>query len=696
LPAGLLLFFFAFPQFDLTFQASIFHFYIVTFSTFVAAVVAIVVLLTLGDAGAGRHILLATAFAAMAAIFLVHGLTTPGVLIAGFHPGVQWAAWLTLFVGGFLFALAGFDDPERPLPARLLRRTVVGTVVFGLSFAAVAAFAPDWLSEISEWADPWHVELIFYLSLGAWLLAAYRLRHIWQQTQNQVDGLMALIALWFALGTISMHKFPLFQLSWWLYHVLILLGASTAMVALTREYEQLRRFSLTRYYAMIGLIFTAAVALLTSYLFAQVVYEDLISEMAVQANRVGQNLVRNVARDLPSMVDAQDLQRLAPVIDEAISEQIVGLDMNLVTIYDENGRRLLPNNVQNLAVNLDEPRFVQAALSGETYTTVIDELFLQTYTPIPNAQPEAADPIGVVVTRQPAPGLQLSVMNARLTGLIIMLAAQGLLFLALLFVVRRADRLITLRTDELAKAYTDLRAAESMRDDLVSMIVHDLRSPLTAILANLDLLKRLLAQPDRREEQVRFLRGAHDSAQRMNEMVGGLLDVSKLEAGRLRPNLRPVSATALLQERREAFAGKAAAEEKEISLRIADNLPPLLADETLIQRVLDNLISNALKYTHRGGQVALSAWGNGTAVLFSVSDDGEGVPPAFADRIFDKFVQVTDEAGNSRRQGSGLGLAFCKLVVEAHGGRIWLESQPELGGSQFTFILPLNQDSISK
>jgi signal transduction histidine kinase len=127
---------------------------------------------------------------------------------------------------------------------------------------------------------------------------------------------------------------------------------------------------------------------------------------------------------------------------------------------------------------------------------------------------------------------------------------------------------------------------------------------------------------------------------------------------------------------------------KQFHLALAPDLPVARGDGRLIGRVLDNLFSNAVKYTVRGGAIQLSITADEQQLIVKMQDDGEGIPDDFLDRIFDKFTQVTDKTGAARRKGTGLGLAFCRMVVEAHGGRISVTSS-EGKGSTFTFTLPL-------
>jgi signal transduction histidine kinase len=260
-----------------------------------------------------------------------------------------------------------------------------------------------------------------------------------------------------------------------------------------------------------------------------------------------------------------------------------------------------------------------------------------------------------------------------------------ILFLALLVIVRRGDQLITARNDELATAYTQLQAAEAMRDDLTDMIVHDLRSPLTAVEISIQLLNK--PSFNNEANRNRLFTNAQSSLHRAIRLINDMLDVAKLEEGRLELTPTLVDMKQLLQERASFYAIQSESERKQIELLLPDQPLTLRADPEIITRVLDNLVSNAFKYVRRDGRVQLIACLQNNHLQVGVADDGEGISPENAQRIFDKFVQVKDESSNTRR-GTGLGLTFCRLAVEAHGGRIWVES--ELGqGSTFYFTLPL-------
>jgi signal transduction histidine kinase len=157
----------------------------------------------------------------------------------------------------------------------------------------------------------------------------------------------------------------------------------------------------------------------------------------------------------------------------------------------------------------------------------------------------------------------------------------------------------------------------------------------------------------------------------------------------MRPMFRIINTQNLLREKEQAFLSYGDKEQKRFALHMEDGLPNITADEDLIERVLDNLIYNAFKYTEVGGHIRVNVRIQDDALLIEVQDDGQGIPPEFHERIFDKFVQVTSSEGEPLRKGTGLGLAFCRLAIEAHGGEIWVESEPNKG-SIFSFTLPLS------
>lgn len=228
-----------------------------------------------------------------------------------------------------------------------------------------------------------------------------------------------------------------------------------------------------------------------------------------------------------------------------------------------------------------------------------------------------------------------------------------------------------------------------LREDMIDMLVHDLRSPLSMVMASIGMLQEEPAQHD--EAQVARLLGiAQRSSDRILTLIDQLLELSQLERGQLPMVLEPTAIDGVLEEIVSRYLPAAMAHELRLSSTVADRLPLVLVDRRLILRVLSNLVDNALKFTADGGHVTIWAGLDEAApasrLRVVVRDTGPGIPTEAWSQLFEKFQQVPNIRG--RRRGTGLGLPFCRLVVEAHGGQIWVDS--EVGeGSQFLFTLPI-------
>jgi len=230
---------------------------------------------------------------------------------------------------------------------------------------------------------------------------------------------------------------------------------------------------------------------------------------------------------------------------------------------------------------------------------------------------------------------------------------------------------------------TDERALERLREDMTHTMVHDLRNPLGGVSASLALLIGG-AVGEIAPDQRRMLEIAKHSAQQMMGLVNAILDVNRLESGRMPLEHRALNVIDLVAEALGPQAAVAGEKNIRLTSDIPATLPPAWADAGLIQRVLQNLIGNAIKFTQSGGAVSVTARVEDKprrSVILSVSDTGPGIPLEIQSRLFQKFV-----TGMQEERGSGLGLAFCKLAVEAHGGRIWVEDTSEQG-TTITFSL---------
>jgi len=236
---------------------------------------------------------------------------------------------------------------------------------------------------------------------------------------------------------------------------------------------------------------------------------------------------------------------------------------------------------------------------------------------------------------------------------------------------------------ELAESYRKLQELERLRDDLTHMIVHDLRTPLTSLLSGLQTVPLV---GDLNEIQTEMLGIAVDGGQILLGMINDLLDVEKMEQESVPLERTPLTAAGLIERATVQVAMLAQADGLTLAQQAALDLPPFSGDEDKLRRTLINLLGNAIKFTPAGGTVTASAEMGEGIVLFSVRDTGEGIPPEAFDRIFEKFGQVESRKAG-RKMSTGLGLTFCKLAVEAHGGRIWVESRPGRG-SAFFFTIP--------
>lgn len=235
--------------------------------------------------------------------------------------------------------------------------------------------------------------------------------------------------------------------------------------------------------------------------------------------------------------------------------------------------------------------------------------------------------------------------------------------------------------DQLKESYQRLLELEHLRDSLTHMIVHDLRSPLSAVMMSMDLLK-LTAADHLQPGDVESLEICRSSAGTMSVMVTSLLDVSRLEAGELPLNKTATLLAPVVRAAIEPLKGLAVG--NHVTLAGPDGEGTATCDGEIIRRVLGNLVGNALKFTPEGGAVRVAVLNEGVFIRVVVHDDGPGIAPEHHTKIFAKFGQVQDRRA---KLGTGLGLAFCKLAVEAHGGRIGVES--EVGrGSTFWFTLP--------
>jgi len=235
-----------------------------------------------------------------------------------------------------------------------------------------------------------------------------------------------------------------------------------------------------------------------------------------------------------------------------------------------------------------------------------------------------------------------------------------------------------------ARLYREAERAIGGRDEVLAVVAHDLRNPLSTILMQAQVLRGSVDERDSaaRKTSDRIER----AAQRMNRLIQDLLDITRVEAGQLALDRAPLPMHEVAAEAVEAQRMLTGAASVEIRLDAAEPLPEVFVDRHRVLQVFENLIGNALKFTPAGGRITVGAVAQSGAVLCYVRDTGPGIPAEAQPHLFDRFWQAR-RSGAQRRSGAGLGLAIVRGIVEAHGGRIWVESAPG-EGSTFYFTLP--------
>lgn len=262
---------------------------------------------------------------------------------------------------------------------------------------------------------------------------------------------------------------------------------------------------------------------------------------------------------------------------------------------------------------------------------------------------------------------------------------------------------------EIIRDISSLKALEREREDFVSMLTHDLKNPITSIVGSLDLVREGRLGPINHDQR-EFLESAEESCSEMVEMINSLLDIHKFEAGKMLMNFREEKAAHLLDKVATQFSATAAKQQLEMVFAIQDNLPACALDRTTFIRMVGNLLTNAMKFTREGGRVTVAAEvtdadaqetasmpknlypaalipTTGRFLKITVADTGAGIPSDALGSIFDRFVQAENRR-MGKTKGTGLGLAFCRKVMDAHKGLIWAESE-EGKGSRFIAMFPL-------
>ncbi|MBN2029201.1 HAMP domain-containing protein [bacterium] len=241
-----------------------------------------------------------------------------------------------------------------------------------------------------------------------------------------------------------------------------------------------------------------------------------------------------------------------------------------------------------------------------------------------------------------------------------------------------------LSTVLLLRDITRLKELDRMKSEFVMAASHELRTPLASISMSIGLLEENVLKK-LNENEKKLLAAANEEVERLKALVNNLLDLSKIEAGKMEMEFEKATIEFILNKAISVMISQTQEKGIQLTSDYNKNLPQVKVDSNKVTWVLTNLISNAIRYTESGGIIRLSAKHIGDHLHISVQDNGTGIPLEYQTKIFEKFVQVKD---GKESKGSGLGLSICKEIIKAHGGTIWVESEPGRG-STFAFTLPI-------
>ncbi len=376
-----------------------------------------------------------------------------------------------------------------------------------------------------------------------------------------------------------------------------------------------------------------------------------------------------ISRDLASTLDLDNL--LGRIVH--LAADLVEAEAASILLYDENSKQLHFRAATNLEEPLMEglPVPVDASLSGWIVMNRQPILIADA-----ENDPRHFDSIGKAIDMTTRTLLGVPVMNKnRIIGV--------------LETINKRQGEFTQEDLELTMALASQAAIaiENARlfhqSDLISEMVHELRTPLASLSTATHLMMRPEVSEEQRRRMVEIIQG---ETNRLSDMATSYLDLARLESGRAQYRLEPFSLITMIQECTEVMQSRASEKGIQLIQELPENLPDLRADRNKIKQVLLNLLSNAIKYNHSGGTIRVRAGLKVDMFWFSVQDTGPGLPPDQLAHLFEKFYRAPGT--EQMASGTGLGLSICKYIVEAHRGRINVES--ELGkGTIFTTMLPV-------
>ncbi len=246
------------------------------------------------------------------------------------------------------------------------------------------------------------------------------------------------------------------------------------------------------------------------------------------------------------------------------------------------------------------------------------------------------------------------------------------------------------RNRELEKAYKELKTLDKAKDDFLSLVSHEIRTPLSSILASSEMLMKGLIKSD--ETKADFHTTIVNECKRLTRLINDVLDLSKIEAGRMTFNQKALNIRELIDEMQKNIDPILTAKGIRFECEQIPSNASLLGDKDKVLQVLENIISNAIKYTPQGSTISVSVTKSNGIGTIAIKDTGKGIPEEYIPRVFDRFTQLENVDHHS--EGAGLGMAISKSIIEGLGGKIWIESELEVGTTVY-FTLPLIKSSIT-
>ncbi len=477
--------------------------------------------------------------------------------------------------------------------------------------------------------------------------------------------------------------------------------------------EVIRKFNLRLYLSLTTGLATLLIGIGLWLLLSRVVSNNILLTGKHYAYSIARSMSMTIAAEKqrlaaqpggpPNLEDPQAWQTLNP----AIRNSMELFSVKQIQIYNRRGCVVYSTRPEQIGTCKPDDPLLLSALDGENTAQIQqstqednplkERLRLDTievYVPIGKPVEGEETPFpGVFEIHMDITPIRRTLLKANLGIIAVVFASMLLLFAVQLYFGHKADKIIRLQQAALEERTRQLESLQKIKEDLTNMIVHDMKNPLTAIMGYLKLLQKGL-QGVASESQSQMLNTAHQASQRLLDMTMNLLDISRIEENKMPLKREPVALRELAGAVIQPFAPEIEETALHLAVEIPDDLAPLPADRDVLRRILTNLLSNAIKHTGAEGHITLRAAEHGSEVWISVQDDGEGIPAEAIPHLFQKFSQVENQQLGSKTD-TGLGLAFCKLAVEAHGGRIWVESTPG-AGSTFTCSLPTDGEYLPR